>query len=144
MPEPLTRWRAWMDLLAGLKQHEEHTLLLGALNEPGGPGERMLRWLAPADEAARRRHADLLALLERLRQLDPASQFLARQVLEYLQEHEIEVNPKQRVPTAKSKQRVPSAKPWQGVPDPPVREGLSLAARDGAGTGTLLSDYFFS
>lgn len=144
VPEPLTRWRAWMDLLAGLKQHEEHTLLLGALNEPGGPGERMLRWLAPADEAARRRHADLLALLERLRQLDPASQFLARQVLEYLQEHEIEVKPKQRVPTAKSKQRVSSAKPWQGVPDPPVREGLSLAARDGAGTGTLLSDYFFS
>lgn len=116
----LVRWREWMSLLAELKRCEEYALLLGALNEPGGLGERMLRWLAPEDAAARRRHERSLGLLTRLRELDPPHLFLARQLLEYLQGH----------PMPASRDRP--------LPAPPISQGLALPA------GATLSEYFFS
>ncbi|MGB4334915.1 MAG: DNA-directed RNA polymerase [Chromatiaceae bacterium] len=114
--KPLARWRDWMSLVAELRDCEDHALLLGALHEPGGMGESMLR----ADAAAQQRRAAVLGLLEKLRALDPSHLFLARQLLEYRGEHEV---------------GDPKGKP---LSDPPVGQGLVLPI------GATLSEYFFS
>jgi|GEM_PF-2314000 len=133
IPRPLALWRDWMDLLARLRTLRHVSGVLGALDQPDGYGEQMLRGQAPENADAK----EALEILAELRRLDPPRRYLARRLLEFLQE-----NP------------VPALDEWQQKAGRPFGKGKkpnkhftafdTLSAGLPLGKGTELSDYFFS
>ncbi|MEI8167780.1 MAG: hypothetical protein WCG26_15470, partial [Chloroflexales bacterium] len=106
--------------VARLKPLQHVSLVLGAVQEPGGMGERLLKGLTPHDDGERLALEHALSVLDDVRRLDPSRQFLALGLLKYLQN--------QPVQAAKQSKKL----------RPPEAHSLPITADSG------LSDYFFS
>ncbi|SFQ07608.1 DNA-dependent RNA polymerase [Nitrosomonas cryotolerans] len=90
-PEPLKRWFDWMNLIEKISVLQKPNLILGALDETDGLGERMLR-----SSAAQSQNAEYaLLILDKIRNLETSQRYLVRSLLEYMVETGVQKkNPK--------------------------------------------------
>lgn len=81
---PLNQWREWIELMFNIKQVKDAGPVLGALAEPDGIGEKLLRAKSADKEVE---HS--ITVLDSVRKLDPARQFMAIYLLRYLQNNPV-------------------------------------------------------
>lgn len=141
---PLAAWSEWMNLVANIACLRDAHLVIGALERPEGAGEQMMRAAAAMQgKAASTESARAsLKLVERIRQLDPASRAMVDMLLDYARRVPVRLTRKEREERAlagfsepaTSRTRHDLSKAW---PRSPVQGDLSL--------GTAVpSTYFFS
>jgi len=81
---PLSQWREWIELMFNIKQEKHVGRVLGALTEPDGMGEKLLR-----AQSADKEVEHSIAVLESVRKLDPVRQFMAIYLFRYLQDNPV-------------------------------------------------------
>ena len=128
IPAVLTDWSRWMDGMGRLMPLLEPTTVLGALDHPGGLGEKKLVAEAEGDGDQALAALVVLDLLASLRRLPPSRQWLMRCLVEFLSQ-EAEPARAQRLAAAGRTRRAAGL---------PLTTGLPL------GGGAAMSDYFFS